>query len=634
MVLQPKYIDMDLRDRDLADEKLKLIQSIKNAQEIRVKFTEFRGWLYVGHLAYRERSSINRQPVLTTYDPSRNKHILQILDHFYERYLGGGSGETAHHDLYKGMRFTDWIDSNNHDGFFESEEAAKQVLHTYFRYVEKLVYTDEKIGSGNGYHRQKIAYEIFCAVYQTASVAFKYFDPIVQGRSPATEAADQDEVRYNFEVSQALFEQIANWFESYGEFPFKLAMPKEEIWVVPSRIWSMPSWIAKNRDERAYSNWMWDYEKGCINSEELIMQLYGYSPCDARKQIKRSEALMVRANSESNHFLRSIMYNLCCRAFGYIFAAFTVMNTGQIATQAWDEEWEIEAVPVLGGIKLVNIKSRANKFVAFKISKAGLPLFKSYLRFRAKVLSGYPDFNKLLFQLDKCGVPQACPPGFLQTYYNQIRDRIDPDIHQVSVRQLRALKGTLVSDKYSPADAASLLQNAVSTVDKHYTSGLESEQSKEFAEYFKHFNSIVFFGDGGSAEEDSVFAVGSGGCSDFGHPNPIENLATAATACSKPEGCLGCKNFRIHADETDIRKLLSTKYVLIAIGDYLSSAQEYEMIFKPIISSITSLVDVVKQHSEDMAVMVDEVSKSVDDGYLTEYWDEKLQFLIDLGVLS
>lgn len=624
-----EYIDIDMRDYDLARERLDLIYATTDPERIRIRFLDDRGWIYVGHVGYRVRETINGGPLVGSLDVTRRDVIIRIIDFYCTPFLGGGSAETAHHNLFRGLRFLDWVDENKFYDFYSDEVKARDVLRGFFQDIETMVYERREMESGTGYQKQKTAYEAFIAIHNQSSLVFQQLDPIVGAKCTPTEAAEQEEVNYNFHSSRAIFEGISAWLRDNGKFPFLLNLPHEDIWVVVSRTWSMPSWIMQSRDGRANGNWMWNYSTGQINPIERVQELYGYSRSDAAKEVRRAEGYVTEINCNPRYFLRLIIYNLCCKAFGYIFAAFTVMNPQQVKKQKWGDDWIIEAASNVEGIKFVNIKSRANKFVAFKLSKAGVPLLERYLEFRKRVLSDYPNFDLLFFQFDKAGEIQAMPAQYLQIYYSQVRERLDPKINELSTRKMRALKGYLISEKYSPSDAASALQNAEGTLDRHYTNGNASTQSEEFLRYYASFNAIVF-----SKCDEVIETIDVGGCANYGHPEAISENAEVGPACNKPEGCLGCKHFRMHADALDLKKVLSAKYVLNAMAEYLSDTKEFELMFRPVIDSIDSLVTLVEQHSPSLASVVAEVTASVNDGYLTEYWEDKLNFLIDIGILS
>lgn len=623
------YIDIDMRDRDQAPKRLEVIYDVENPERIRIRFETERGWIKVGNLAYRERGGINKSVVTESFDATRSTLITGVVDYFCVPYLGGGSAVTAHKDLFRSLRFYDWVDENKSFSFFESESSAEGILRRYFKEVEAKVYHSQDLGSMAGYTKQKAAYNAFKAVHERSKLTMHQLDPIQPSSYAITEAADEDDVHYNFELSVRIFNRLSTWLENGENFPFQIQLSHESIWIVGSRVWSMPSWISSERKSRKNGNWVWDYSKGTISTVEQVMSAYGCARSDAVKDIRRTERLLKKANTQDAHFLRSVMKNLCCRAFSFIFAAFTVMNPTQIVNQEWGDDWEIEAMPSNDGIKMVGIKSRASKFVAFKISKAGLPLLKQYLKFRAKALHEFPGFTKLFFHFGQGRQPGPMRSTFLQIYYAQVEERLDPNVKKISLTKLRAFKGGRITSKYSAADAASSLQNTQSTTEKHYTTGNDAEQAAEFTEYFANLNSIIF-----NTSNSDAGAVDLGACLSFGNPEPLDGVVPIPPSCSTPEGCLGCKHYRLHADANDLRKVLSAKYVINIMGESLADSIEFQTQFLPTLNAIDALVAKVTQHSEVMCQMVDEISRSVDDGYLTDYWESKLQFLIEIGVLS
>ena len=99
-----------------------------------------------------------------------------------------------------------------------------------------------------------------------------------------------------------------------------------------------------------------------------------------------------------------------------------------------------------------------------------------------------------------------------------------------------------------------------------------------------------------------------------------------------PEGCLYCDKYKVHADETDYKKLLSFKYVLEISETLAHDEEHYERVVLPIIEKI----DEAKNQILGSGILPSEIVKQITiEVYqyerLDKYWQKKLDLLVDLG---
>jgi hypothetical protein len=97
--------------------------------------------------------------------------------------------------------------------------------------------------------------------------------------------------------------------------------------------------------------------------------------------------------------------------------------------------------------------------------------------------------------------------------------------------------------------------------------------------------------------------------------------------CIDPEGCLFCDNYRIHVDETDIRKLLSCRYCIEKTAHLIGSLEEQHATLQPILARIDSIVAKLKQYNEPL---VTKILSEVEEGELDVYWARKLEMFMEL----
>lgn len=123
-----------------------------------------------------------------------------------------------------------------------------------------------------------------------------------------------------------------------------------------------------------------------------------------------------------------------------------------------------------------------------------------------------------------------------------------------------------------------------------------------------------------------------GSCKEESNPVAVDVHPVVNPDCMKTEGCFFCAQYRVHADETDLRKLLSCRHVLQQLAPLQGESSAADRVYVAVIERIDALLDELrcripqeyKQIEHDVQVA----------GNLSRYWAVKLQQLHLLGLLS
>ncbi|MEA1989429.1 MAG: hypothetical protein U9N57_09540 [Pseudomonadota bacterium] len=95
--------------------------------------------------------------------------------------------------------------------------------------------------------------------------------------------------------------------------------------------------------------------------------------------------------------------------------------------------------------------------------------------------------------------------------------------------------------------------------------------------------------------------------------------------CAAKEGCLFCHKYRVHADERDVRKLLSYLYFIQEAELTLSETDKFEAYFAPVVERIEQILSYIKELSQEHEVMVVRLEEEVlEDGELSEFFEREL----------
>jgi hypothetical protein len=86
----------------------------------------------------------------------------------------------------------------------------------------------------------------------------------------------------------------------------------------------------------------------------------------------------------------------------------------------------------------------------------------------------------------------------------------------------------------------------------------------------------------------------------------------------------------VHADATDIRKLLSCRHCVRLVGGRAGSIEQYHSSFGAMLRRVDFLLNELRKRD---AALVDQIEQDVDlDGNLDAFWLSKLDQLYELGV--
>lgn len=132
-------------------------------------------------------------------------------------------------------------------------------------------------------------------------------------------------------------------------------------------------------------------------------------------------------------------------------------------------------------------------------------------------------------------------------------------------------------------------------------------------------------------------ATGIGSCAKA--PETAPNLAQGFTAqapapsCGAPETCLFCEFYAVHADEQDVRRLLSLRYLIHAIKDK-QPFDHWQSKFGPSLHRIDEVLAAIKAADNSIEATISRVHDEVESGALDAFWAIHFDTLVAVGVVS
>ena len=595
--------------------------------------------LDIGSLCYLHRSVAKRKPGrgrkadISSYCEVRASKIRNFILVASDFFVSSGLRLSTIYDLHSAfVRFLDWCDDNSHESVLSNSDKAKTAFRSYHDHLKDLV--------NNNHLHVNTAADYEKNVIKVMDTHFG-FENVSQGIHLITKSYNlAHPISVPHEDSQAkvlawcicLFSGLSELVLERKPYPFSLSVPaylkwpQDRLWIFPLRHWCEPPGHL-NKTYMAY-----DFQNGCVRSREQVEAIFGKTDFTA-DTLKRANKRITEANENGYDYSRMARAELAIQAFFLMFIAVTGMNLTQAAELAWSEDLN-DAVrdPFIERQGFRTVKYRANnKLVSFELGIQYMPYLRKYLELRAYHLNGRA--SRFLFHRGKSrpGVNDEDISGqskdSVQGFFIVLR-RLCPSVPRVLPRHWRAAKQDYVIRHYDPAVAATAMQHSETTALRHYSNGSEAVQHVELRSYLLQVEQVVVQ-NGKLSGENERSAIGA--CSNPAQPQAISPAVPVKPDCRSPEGCLFCDKYRLHADKTDIRKLLSARFFLRKIGSTASGHEQFQHFFGGVLQRIEAIVDDLRKHD---AQAVKEVAHEVDiEGELDIYWSAKMDLLIELDIL-
>ena len=438
-----------------------------------------------------------------------------------------------------------------------------------------------------------------------------------------TEKPDHEIARRTYKIYNDVFEQLSDFVLDFEQFPKRIDLEHGFFWFFPT----MQSFLSPSNlmsKQALVSNYScYDYTNGTIRTLDEINNSSRYSRSEnAYRSRQNALKLIEEANRDPYHQHRKNAAQLAFNAFIMMFSANTAANLGQIVSFPWTGEYEKEK-QIQG---FTSIKYRAhNREVTFHIANKFCPVFKKFLLLRSYILEscGITNFEYLFFSVGKRSI-RKLDKGMINGFHNKLRDKFGFN-HKVTMRMWRAYKSDWLLRKSNIKIASLLLQNSTETVIRHYAEGSEYEAEQELTKFFSEYKNTLLI----SASLSST-PVAAGQCLQL---DPVAiPYAPIKPDCSVQEGCLFCDKYRVHADETDYRKLLSFRYVSEKTKTLAQDEEHYQNLILPAIEKIDQLLSLILDSSALSNDTAESIRKDVyENEKLDNYWQKKLDLLNELG---
>lgn len=589
----------------------------------------------IGQICYLTRDTSSTRHTRHTFDHTsfsseRAKVVRMLVKQLSERLtLGAMRPNTVYLALRGVLDFANWADRLGLHQVLCDEKATAEAVHRYFR--EKR----EQVSLGNLNHntvarlqpnllsmlRELFRNDDFCADARVLRQQHYAYAPTVVPDAEAQAAL--------LAWADALFSSISTLVLDFKPYPVRVTTARgENLCLVPH---------THGRGEGHDSNGLfgWNLETGQLRTrEELTRRLAEAGAKNPRHRSWGIARLTAKHLTAANEDVQSPIRRSHASMAASCFAALFLAETGVSLAQLLAMKWSPELAASLRDASVVRQKFREVKYraggmeVTFTVSLAFMPKLKAYLALR-KYLVQDADCDTLFVVVGHHAQLRrltGLSTQFLDRLYSRL-GTLGIVLPRISARQWRAAKQDWAVSNHGPVVAARLMGHSLATALRSYSNGTDTAHKAEMGAFLASVEKTVL-----KAGNDPAGSIKSavGVCIEFHKPAPIAASVTVQPDCRSTEGCLFCDQYRVHADATDIRKLLSCRHCIRLASGRAGSFEQYESSFGAVLRRVEFLLNELCKRD---AALVGQIEHDVDiDGNLDAFWSTKLDQLYELGV--
>lgn len=348
---------------------------------------------------------------------------------------------------------------------------------------------------------------------------------------------------------------------------------------------------------------------------------------DSYKRIKRN----------SRHIRRIEMAFKAQEAFVQLFRIMTRINNSDLLRLKYEKKYELERDKT--SQEFYSIKFRAgNKKITLRIEVNGYILFKKYLKLRNWLLNGV-ECELLFFsplQLDTTQT-KGLSRQHTDNYHTYLKSQgfLPSDTKALKDQQIRNNSTIFFRDLgYLAQEVADSNNHSVETSGARYSQNSKEQQAQEIGNYFdamKAIGKVIKI-----KRDNQTTPTNSASCGNKKkEPKSIIDNPIIKPNCHTAQGCLFCVYFVCHADEEDLKKLLSLLFVVLQIKEKTIDIEFADQVYTPIVIRIESILEEITSISAAHANLIKKLKKEVlYDGVVNEFWNNRLDHYEELGLIN
>lgn len=610
-------------------------------------------YLDVGSFCYIFRSRLSRHKTGCAIDPRSFDNTRTLVVREMIERLRVMQPATAIDEFAKFKAFIDWMDEQVQSYAFDDANSVKKA---YIDYTHHLLFRMKISGTSNkaitrltasklqSRARTVVRMATGLSEIDVRAVATHIFKKTNHGHHMNSWLPSADEQARTFATLITFIDEAHRLLVGTGELPAHLISPSGESYY----LYSMMGNSEKSRGakfslapmlsvSKSFPTWKETKTHFCLfgDSAELAIQASNYY--DYRRRFERN-------NADPRSYLRH-QIGVCAVAAGIL--AFIAATGCNLSTAQKLEIDTFEIVPSTQGRRLSGTKARAKgKIVHPEFGARFSPVFRKYMELREWLLNGAD--SPLVFpivNIKKGGISfiGSTPINSLKRLFANVL----PKTTWITPTQWRK-NVSYQYVKHSGGDmalTAEKLSNTVQVVEQNYSRPALEDFAAEMAGFFELMHQAAIDRTRTAEripvrildEKKPEAATATGSCEKTPEEKPERahgfTALAPAPACREPESCLFCAFYAIHADEEDIRRLLSLRY-LITATENKQPIDDWQRKFGPTIHRIDEVLSTIHEIGACSKETINRVRDEVASGNLDAFWSIHFDTLVMLGAVS
>lgn len=602
--------------------------------------------LDIGTLFYRKRVSdevLSEQQLSASFDENRRYFLQCLTDYLLQM---GGSDLSKGLFYYTSKMFLDWVDQQKKVFDLSNQDSVIDAYRRYSKYlVDRTLLADtekESLAAHTAKQYQRnaaklIAYVFDCheidVVSQAMQVQSQRYD------APVLPIAEEDHHK-TYANLQNIFLEIHRIVVQEGNFPAHFKSVDEENFYFYSGFhhqtkkqhiqFDIQSYLVKYPVIPAFSKMLADFEL-----EE---------DSEHRKRLRenRNQAIhnLEERNKDKRHTERERLasYGLCIGMLLFIAQTGANLDTAQ---QLQLDTMEI--LPSTQGRRFSGTKSRAgDKIVYPEFGVKFEPVFRKILELREWYIKD--EACDFIFPL-RNEIQQLGPISYSRLQLmKKLFQRISPKMVWIPPQQWRKHKSSQTVE-FNNGDLlfeAEVMGHSLDTAKNNYARTSFKDAAQQISQFFNELREVAV----AQARTVKRIAVQTldepvhvqtlpvGACTTTNlQPEKTTGFTAQAPTpnCQQFEHCLFCQHYAVHADDEDVRKLLSLKILLGYVRQKATDLVKWEQQFGVVLHRIDEVIEELSNTYENLRDRIFLIQEEVESGDLDAYWLNHFELLIDLG---
>lgn len=588
-------------------------------------------------------SDVSDNELVASFDEKR-RYFLKCFTDYLLQMDGSDLSKGLFYSIIK--VFLDWIDQQKKNFDLSNKDSVIDAYRRYSKYlVDRTLLADtdeENLAAHTAKQYQRNAAKLIAYVFDCHEIDIVSQAMQVQSQRydvPVLPIAEQDHQK-TYATLLNVFLEIHRIVVQEGSFPAHFKSVDEESFYFYSGFhhqiekqhiqFDIQSYLVKYPVIPAFSKMLADFEL-----EE---------DSEHRKRLRENRNQAIRnleeRNKDKRHTERERLasYGLCIGMLLFIAQTGANLDTAQ---QLQLDTMEI--LPSTQGRRFSGTKSRAGgKTVYPEFGVKFEPVFRKILELRKWYIQD--EACDFIFPL-RNEIQQLGPVSYSRLQLmKKLFQRIFPKMIWITPQQWRKHKSSQTVE-FSDGDLlleAEVMGHSLDTTRNNYARTSFKDAAQQISKFFNELREVAV-AQTRTVERIAVQTLDEtvdvqtlpvGACTTV-VPQPEKALGFTEQAptpnCQQFEHCLFCQHYAIHADDTDICKLLSLKSLLGYVKQKATDLVKWEQQFGVVLHRIDEVLNDLSNTYEHLRDRIFSIQEEVESGDLDAYWLNHFELLIDLG---